>query len=206
MTLLAFKISLLFSRLRQAANSAVARRTPRIIPNLCARNQARQFSLRPRQELSGVAKGGAAQNGAEKAHLSEAEEAPRGVERRAERHAATRFVGCAAEHATRQGGCIQPTKHRGAKRCEGDGSSDEGVSPEREARTAKRALAGRGSEAETSRRRDEHPRCHGRQVSPPSAEHTEASRGGLRRTATRRRICIRREYPPSAKHEPRSGR
>ena len=133
-------------------------------------------SLRPRQELSGVAKGGAAQDGAKEAHLLEAEEAPRGVERRAERHAATRFVGCAAEHAARLGGCIQPTKHRDAKRREGDGSGDEG----------------RGSEAETGRRRDEHPRCHGRQVSPPSAEHTEASRGGLRRTATLRRICIRR--------------
>ena len=148
--------------------------------------------LRSQRTLSGVAKGGAAQDGAKEAHLLEAEEAPRGVERRAERHAATRFVGCAAEHAARLGGCIQPTKHRDAKRREGDGSGDEGVSPEREARTAKRALAGRGSEAETGRRRDEHPRCHGRQVSPPSAEHTEASRGGLRRTATRRRICIRR--------------
>ena len=104
------------------------------------------------------------------------EEAPRGVERRAERHATTRFVVCAAEHAARRGGCIQPTRHRDAKRREGDGSDD----------------AGNGREAETGRRRDEHPRCHGRQVSPPSAEHTEASRGGLRRTATRRRICIRR--------------
>ena len=132
--------------------------------------------LRSQRTLSGVAKGGAAQDGAKEAHLLEAEEAPRGVERRAERHAATQFVGCAAEHAARRGGCIQPTKHRGAKRREGDGSGD----------------AGSGSEAETGRRRDEHPRCHGRQVSPPSAEHTEASRGGLRRAATRRRICIRR--------------
>ena len=103
------------------------------------------------------------------------EEAPRGVERRAERHATTRFAACAAEHAARRGGCIQPTKHRGAKRREGDGSDD----------------AGSGSEAETGRGRDEHPRCHGRQVSPPPAGHTEADRGGLRRTATRRRICIR---------------
>ena len=52
------------------------------------------------------------------------EEAPRGVERRAERHAATRFVGCAAEHVARLGGCIQPTKHRDAKRREGDGSGE----------------------------------------------------------------------------------
>ena len=103
------------------------------------------------------------------------EEAPRGVERRAERHAATRFAACAAELAARRGGCIQPTKHRDAKRREGDGSGG----------------AGSGSEAETGRGRDEHPRCHGRQVSPPPAGHTEAGRGGLRRTATRRRICIR---------------
>ena len=174
--------------------------------------------LRSQRPLSGAAKGGAAQDGAEEAHLSVAEEAPRGVERRAERHAATRFVGRAAGHAARRGGCIRPTKYRDAKRREGDGSGDEGVSPEREARTAKRALAGRGSEAEVPRRRDEHPRCHGRQVSPPSAEHTEASRGGLRRTATRRRICIRHgshgracrpsgtgrtvEYRPRPKAEP----
>ena len=113
-----------------------------------------------------------------------------GAERRAERHAAARFGACAAEHAARRGGCIRPTKHRGAKRRGGDG----------------RAGAGSGSEAEAPRGRDEHPRCHGRQVSPPQAEHTEAARGGVRRTATRRRICIRRAYPPSAKREPRSGR
>ena len=119
-----------------------------------------------------------------------AEEARRGAERRAERHAAARFGGCAAEHAARRGGCIRPTKHRGAKRRGGAGSGG----------------AGSGSEAEAPRGRDEHPRCHGRQVSPPQAEHTEAARGGVRRTATRRRICIRREYPPSAQREPRSGR
>ena len=146
--------------------------------------------LRSHRAPSGAAKGGAAQEGTEEAHLSEGEEAPRGVERRAERHAATRFVACAAEHAARRGGRIRPTMHRGAKRSGGDGSGD----------------AGSGSEAETGRGRDEHPRCHGRQVSPPPAGHTEADRGGLRRTATRRRICIRREYPPSAKREPRSGR
>ena len=79
------------------------------------------------------------------------EERTRGVECRAERHAAKRFGGCAAEHAARREGCIQPTKHRSAKRREGAGSYDEwsGVSPERNARTAKRALA--GCEAETGR-------------------------------------------------------
>ena len=40
------------------------------------------MSIRPRlsQELSGAAKGGAAQDGAKEAHLLEAEEAPRGEE------------------------------------------------------------------------------------------------------------------------------
>ena len=148
------------------------------------------FHLRTQRRLSGAAEGGAAQKGAEEAHRTGAEEATRGVARRAERHAAAWFVACAAEHVARRGGRIRPTKHRGAKRREGDGSVD----------------AGSGSETETPRRRDEHPRCHGRQVSPPQAEHTEAGRGGMRRTATRRRICIRRAYPPSAKREPRSGR
>ena len=152
--------------------------------------------------LSGAAEGEAAQKGAKRTHRTGAEEATRGVERRAERHAAARFVACAAEHAARRGGRIRPTKRRGAKRREGDGSVD----------------AGSGSEAEVPRRRDEHPRCHGRQVSPPQAEHTEADRGGMRRTATRRRICIRHgshgracrpsgtgrtvEYRPRPKAEP----
>ena len=52
--------------------------------------------------------------------------------------------------------------------------------------------ATRGGERRDRSRRDEHPRCHGRQVSPPQAEHTEAARVGVRRTATRRRIGIRR--------------
>ena len=61
-----------------------------------------------------------------------AEEARRGAERRAERHAAARFGGCAAEHAARRGGCIRPTKHRGAKRRAGDGSGDTGSGSEAE--------------------------------------------------------------------------
>ena len=40
--------------------------------------------------------------------------------------------------------------------------------------------------------RPQFPRCHWRQVSPPTAERTESARGGLRRTATRRRISILR--------------
>ena len=71
----------------------------------------------------------------EKTRLLVGEEALRGVERRAKRRAAARFVACAAEHAARRGGRIRTTKHRDAKRREGDGSGG----------------AGSGSEAETGR-------------------------------------------------------
>ena len=63
-----------------------------------------------------------------------------------------------------------------------------------------------GSEVETGCRRDEHPRCHGRQVSPPPAGRTDAARGGLRRTAARRRICIRRAAAWTRKPPGRGGK
>ena len=116
--------------------------------------------MRARRKLSGAAEGGVAQKGAKEALRLEAEEATRGVERRAERHAATRFVACAAEHVARRGGRIRPTKHRGAKRREGDGNvgAGSGVSPKREARAAKRALCGvRGRGRSLARRTPEVP-------------------------------------------------
>ena len=90
------------------------------------------------------------------------EEAPRGVECRAERHAEKRFGGCAAEHAARRGGRIRPTKHRSAKRREDAGSYDEWSGSEAE--TGRGATNTQGAMRGKFRRRSRAHRSRSRRI------------------------------------------
>ena len=102
------------------------------------------------------------------------EEQTRGVECRAERHAAERFGGCAAEHAARRGGRIRPTKHRSAKRREGAGSYDEWSG--REAETGCGATNTQGAMRGKFRRRSRAHRSRSRRIAqdcdPTAYMHT----------------------------------
>ena len=110
------------------------------------------------------------------------EEARRGAERRAERHAAARFGGCAAWHGAGHGAV----------------SRDEAAAPRNAAQAPGAATRGAGARPRARDGRRTPPEVQTRLVSPPPAERNPRGRAGSRRTATRRRIRIRRAYPPSA--------
>ena len=125
------------------------------------------------------------------------EERTRGVECRAERHAEKRFGGCAAEHAARRGGCIQPTKHRSAKRREGAESYDEWSG--REAETGRGATNTRGAMRGKFRRRSRAHRSRSRRIAqdcyPTAYMHTPSGRMDAQADRAAQGARLRRNLP-----------